>query len=522
MADSKCPEMNRRRTIPILLALLTALAACASSFEPAIDEPAARNLNLVIVIDGLRPDYITPTVMPSLHALGVSGVFGEVHSTAFPSVTRVNSATISTGSYPARHGLIGNSMLVREFSEEAVSTGSARTLRQLANWSGGSLLGVPSLGALLDEKGMRLFVTGSAGSGTSLLLAPEPRGGVTIWTAGGFFVPAAAKSEAIAAVGSLADDNPARTAWAFDAWLHKALGDNPPDATIMWINEPDGPGHRKGVGAPAKLSAVANVDRQIGRMVAELGRHGLRNRVNIFVTSDHGFSTNAGRFSAARALREHDLADEELTIVGNMIYLERDDPALLTRVVTALQRDPEAGNIYTRPLYPGSSHGVVPGTLSTGVVQWDHQHAADVLVSPMWSDARNRFGYAGTSARSGRHAASHGSDSPYDLQIRLVAAGPDIKRGVRSRVPTGNVDLAPTVLHLLGIEPPPGMNGRIMHELLRAGPAPGKVRVHHRTHRAAVSLEDGLRYEAELDTVEVGSTVYLRGARTHRSRRSGP
>jgi arylsulfatase A-like enzyme len=522
MVYSKGLEMNRRHAVPILLAMLAVLAACVSRPDPAIQVLAPSRFNLVIVIDGLRPDYITPRLMPHLHALGERGVFGEMHSTAFPSVTRVNSATIGTGSYPSSHGIVGNTMLVREIFDDAFSTGSARTLRRLAGRSGGSLLGTPSLGELLDERGMRLFVTGSAGSGTSLLLGPEPRAGVSIWTAGGFFVPAAAGTEAIAAVGSLADDNPGRTVWAFDAWLHKALGDEPPDATILWINEPDGATHRHGVGAPATLKAVANVDQQIGRIVAALARHGLSDRVNIFVTSDHGFSTNAGRFNAARVLRENEIDDDALAIVGNMIYLARDDPKLLARVVTALQRDPEAGNIYTRPASPGSSQGVEPGTLSTGVIQWDHERAADVLVSPRWSDEINRFGFAGAIARGGRHTASHGSDSPYDLQIRLVAAGPDIKRRVRSKVPTGNVDLAPTVLHLLGIESPPGMDGRILRELLREDHGSADITVHERTHRAAVTLEDGLRYEAQLDTIEVGSTVYLRGARTHRSQASAP
>src|SRR5690606_4812726 len=130
-----------------------------------------------------------------------------------------------------------------------------------------------------------------------------------------------------------------------------------------------------------------------------------------------------------------------------------------------------------------------------------------------WTDAVNRFGFAGTNTRGGKSAASHGSDSPYDLQIPLVAAGPDIRRGLRSRVPTGNVDLAPTILHLLGVAPPPGMSGRILYELLRDSDLPADVAVKERTYRSAVTLPGGLRYEAELDTLGVGLTVYLRGAR---------
>jgi hypothetical protein len=56
----------------------------------------------------------------------------------------------------------------------------------------------------------------------------------------------------------------------------------------------------------------------------------------------------------------------------------------------------------------------------------------------------------------------------------------------------------------------------VLHELLRDGQAPGEIAVHEQTHRAAATLRYGLRYEAKLDTLQIGSTVYIRGARTIR------
>src|SRR5438105_15823655 len=47
----------------------------------------------------------------------------------------------------------------------------------------------------------------------------------------------------------------------------------------------------------------------------------------------------------------------------------------------------------------------------------------------------------------------HGSLSPYDMHNTCIAAGPDFKKGVQDYFPTGNVDIAPTILWLLGIEP---------------------------------------------------------------------
>ena len=222
-----------KKLVLAALVLLAAAAIYISLPEPPVARSTKERLNLVIVVDGLRPDYVTPDLMPNLHALGERGVFGDRHSTAYPSVTRVNSATLSTGSYPAHHGLMSNTMLVRGMSDEAFSTGSARNLRRLSRFAGGRLLDAPSLAELLDEEGMDLFVTGSGGSGNSLLQNPKPGTGVGIWTAGGFFVPESARDEAVAAVGGLADDNPGRTVWAFDAWLYKALSDDPPDVESL-------------------------------------------------------------------------------------------------------------------------------------------------------------------------------------------------------------------------------------------------------------------------------------------------
>src|SRR5262245_14600817 len=60
--------------------------------------PAA--LNLVFVMDGLRPDSITAADTPNLHRLRTEGVWFENSHSVFPTVTRVNSTSLATGSYP--------------------------------------------------------------------------------------------------------------------------------------------------------------------------------------------------------------------------------------------------------------------------------------------------------------------------------------------------------------------------------------------------------------------------------------
>jgi arylsulfatase A-like enzyme len=61
---------------------------------------------------------------------------------------------------------------------------------------------------------------------------------------------------------------------------------------------------------------------------------------------------------------------------------------------------------------------------------------------------------------------SHASLSRYDMNNTLVAHGPSFKRGFIDDMPTGNIDVAPTILWLLGVQPPAIMDGRVLHEAL--------------------------------------------------------
>ena len=91
-------------------------------------------------------------------------------------------------------------------------------------------------------------------------------------------------------------------------------------------------------------------------------------------------------------------------------------------------------------------------------------NAAHKLYRPDWSDEKNEAGYAGTSYSRG--VAGHGSLSPYEVHIALLAAGPSFKPSFESELPTSNVDLVPTILHLHQLPIPATVNGRVMYELL--------------------------------------------------------
>src|SRR5206468_179207 len=146
------------------------------------------------------------------------------------------------------------------------------------------------------------------------------------------------------------------------------------------------------------------------------------------------------------------------------VYVRDRDRTVISSIVRELQAMPGIGAVFTPAAEPGGLHGRESGTISYDAIEWNHSRAADILFSPDWTDQKNAYGYAGTTATGG--VAGHGSSSPYDIHNVLVAAGPNLKRGAVVTTPTGTVDFAPTFLHLLGVEIPPSMEGRVLSEAL--------------------------------------------------------
>jgi arylsulfatase A-like enzyme len=62
---------------------------------------------------------------------------------------------------------------------------------------------------------------------------------------------------------------------------------------------------------------------------------------------------------------------------------------------------------------------------------------------------------------------SHGGGSSAEMHNTLIASGPSFKSDYSSNLPSGNVDIAPTTLHLLNIPVPDHFDGRVLTEALQ-------------------------------------------------------
>ncbi len=156
---------------------------------------------------------------------------------------------------------------------------------------------------------------------------------------------------------------------------------------------------------------------------------------------------------------------------SDFLYVPSHDPHVVQTLARLLQSREEFG-----PIFVARRYGPVPGTLPLDVVHMEMRsgdRTPDLVVSFAWDAEATVLGMPGTEFSSTPGARGmHGSFSPRDVQTTLVAAGPHFRRGFHDTLPSGNVDVAPTMARLLGLRLP-AADGRILEEALVTGPSLG-------------------------------------------------
>jgi arylsulfatase A-like enzyme len=232
-----------------------------------------------------------------------------------------------------------------------------------------------------------------------------------------------------------------------------------PALLIFWHTDPDHSSHARGYFAPETVQSLRDADANLGAILAAYERLGLRSSTCVAVTSDHGGSTITRRARPAADLARilHNGAAAEN---GGSVFVYSSDPNL----VAAIRRFDYAGPVFTAD----GRHD----TFLLSRVGLDGPRAPDAVFSLAWS-ADVVHGIAGTAAGAeSKLVMDHGSISPYDLHNTLVLQGPDVRQGWRSPVPVGDVDICPTLVEVLGLQPGSATDGRILREALVTGDDP--------------------------------------------------
>ena len=491
----------------------------------AAKAPKAERHVVVVVWDGMRPDFVNQENTPALWKLANEGVVFRNHHAVYPSATNVNGTALVTGVYPDHSGIIANHDYRPEIdSKHSIDVEIPKVVEKGDELSGGKYILIPTIAEIVQSAGGRSAIAAAKTVGLLLDRHVDPGRGRNCVT---LFAGESRPRDALIRITDVLGPFPPFGQFAQgDKWTTKALTDflwkdGVPALSLLWLGEPDLTQHGSAPGAQPALAAIKSSDENLAAVLSALDRQGARGTTDVFVVSDHGFSTiersvdlrktlNDAGFTATTELSDEPKAGD-IMLVGNggsvLFYVVQHDAAVTHRLVEFLQQSDFAGVIFTKE--------PMQGTFNLDQAKIDSQHAPDVVMAFRWNDSKNQFGIPGmidADWQRGAGKGTHATLSRFDMHNTLVAAGPDFRRGQVDDLPTGNVDLAPTILRILGITPPrsaSGGDGRILSEaMVKLDPATAGLKPETKTIEATKDFPRGT-WRQSLQILRVESTTYL-------------
>ena len=393
-----------RRLLTLATTLL--LAACASQPPPTQPVPPAAQVApadpvILISVDGLRADYLQRGVTPTISALAARGVTTSAMRPSFPSLTFPNHYTLVTGLRPDRHGLVNNNMEDRVLGRFALSIRAA--VEDGRWWNGGEPIWVTAERAGIPTATM--FWPGSEAA----IRGVRPRR----WLRFDGAMPNTARVDQLL------------------AWFDETPR---PGLATLYFDTVDHDGHDFGPDSPEVNRALAEVDAQIGRLMAGLEARGIT--ANIVLVADHGMV----EVSRERRISLDRLLDPRAVrlVHGGAVAGLNPLPGRAAAVRAALLKRHEHMACHEKHRIPArlhyGAHPRVPAIVCIAEPGWM------IWLTPPTpeQDARPLGGM-------------HGYDPAHpSMAAAFVAAGPSFRAGV-VLPPFDNVDVHPLLLRLLGL-----------------------------------------------------------------------
>lgn len=386
-------------------ALALVLAACAGKTPPAAplaSSSAPAHPVILISVDGLRADYLKRGITPNITALAARGVTTPAMRPSFPSLTFPNHYTLVTGLRPDRHGIVNNNMDDPELGRFALSlkeaVGDARWWNQGEPiWVTAERAGIPTA---------TMFWPGS----DAAIRGVRPRN----WLPFDGSMPEAKRVDQVL------------------EWL-----DIKPQAgfATLYFDTVDHDGHEFGPDSPEVNKAVAEVDRQIGRLLEGLKARGID--ANIVLVADHGMAQVA---DDRRVFLDSLIDPKSVKLVaGGAVASINPLPGQESAVRAALVKAHPHMTCWDKADIPAALHygrnPRVPAIICAAEAGWM------IWLSPPRPDQQMRGTLGGMHGYDPRHPS---------MAASFVAAGPAFRQGVV--LPAfDNVDVHPLLLRLLGL-----------------------------------------------------------------------
>ncbi len=460
----------------------------------------------VVVVDGLRPRDVNPTLMPNLTGLSQQkcepgGACATVYKQARATMvteTNANHVAMVTGAYGEDSGVFANETLDRQSGEPVAfnepQLNFAETLfdaiERQKPW-------LRTAGVFGKEKLRDLFDCTRKPNGRCGPSSDNPEN-VPVNHLRPDFLAGATTSPKDEDTDCPAEPASGSGYATNECTMDLAIGllrTKDPDFNFINLPETDAMSHLFGAGSPPALAAVQSADQQIGKLVDELKRSGKWQHSTIVVTADHNFGDTADPTttivldrvfagvgpspfevishggSASVYLTQLEASDTTLNRAQRKTLKRLRRRALETRGVT--------GAFYRLPTTtPGTDEGD-PNTLELAHPRWRLDGTARTGELFITADDRHALSKEPLEAGTlvlGEHGHATDRHVPFFVMsggtyVKDRTIGPSKARAVNEIDDTAalpeqaeNVDIASTISWIYDVEPPAHSRGRVLRE----------------------------------------------------------
>ena len=417
---------------------LLRLGLLIGAFAASVCVQAAERTVVLVMFDGFAPAMADATATPNLDIIKREGAWSRHLVPVYPTMSLPNHTSFATGCWPENHGIVQN-----KFFD-------------------------PDRGAPYDENGDAGWLSGCEPAWA----AAEQQG-----------VPAAALNFAnrwdvkkkVALAGVINPFVPWELAQSDDEVLAKGIAllksadAKRPRLIALYFRGPDHEAHVNGVTAPQTLAEVRKADAIVGKLMAAIKALPAEREAALVIGTDHGMIgvdpvVNLGRIINRHWLYVRDAGD------GGNAYLYLDKGESIERVEKALAQYKDAFTVHRTGRHPAFARlgsGKRVGDLMlvakppfyiapSSSLPW---YAHLMGMTWLWSDIF-------VPGPLGGLKASHGYDPAIpEMHGVFYAWGAGVAPG-KEIAELDIIDVHPTVMHLLGLEPGKPVDGKVVTDAL--------------------------------------------------------
>lgn len=448
---------------PVRLLCLAALA-----FTSVALEAANKDRHVVLIsIDGFpASQWRDPSVpLPVLRQLAAAGASADAMTISNPAITWPCHTTLVTGVSPQKHGVLFNGLLVRQGSDKPP---------KLEPWVDRSrLVFAPTVYDAAYKAGLT-----TAESDWVAITRP----GTITWSFAELpDINSTVVKDMIADGVVTAEDikfmqpGPTRrkVLWLDSMWTKATcymITRYKPNLVMHHTLNTDSTHHRYGPMSDPGNTALSLADRMVNDVLNAVDQAGLRAKTTVIVTTDHGFKKVANYAYPNVVLKQAGLikaagptvtqCDAYTMSQGGIAFVYILNPARKAELLPKLKELFAKADGVARVIDAREAHALGMPTPE------DNQGMGELILYP-------KAGYAFSAAIAGdattgptvNYGGTHGyNNADPELDGIFIASGAGIKKGARlNRV--RNVDVAPTIARLLGVDLP-NVEGRVLEEIL--------------------------------------------------------